>query len=143
MLLAFVVSTVLTAPPAQGLHIRVPRPSAFGATPAEAETVQVAVKNELEAEGYGVVMTADDAKSYSAVVTGTVTKVAGAYIVNLSIIRGSDHRVLDNVREEAKSANDLPRASIEVARQLGSALRLTMGVRARIKPKEAVTPATR
>lgn len=132
MVLALAISFVLSAPPAQGLTIRVPRPSTFGATSAEAEAVQLAVKQELEAEGYGV-LTGDDAKGHIAIVSGTLTKVGGAYIVNLSIIRQSDHRVLDNVREEAQTMADLPRAGIAIAKQLAAALRMTMGVRTRLK----------
>jgi hypothetical protein len=131
---ALAVSLVVSAPPAQGLTIRVPRPSSFGATAADGEAVQVAVKNELEGEGYAVV-TGDDRKGVSAIISGTLTKVGAGYILNLSIIRESDHRVLDQVREEAKTAADLPRASTEIARQLASALRMAMGVRAKVKVK--------
>lgn len=131
---ALCLSLVLSAPPAQGLTVRVPRPSSFGALAGDAEAVQAAVKQELEAEGYGV-LTAEDAKGHVAIISGTLTRVGGAYIVNLSIIRESDHRVLENVREEAKSSADLPRASTEIARQLAAALRQALGVRAKLKVK--------
>lgn len=134
MVLALALSLVVSAPPAQGLIIRVPKPSSFGATAADAEAVQLAVKNELEAEGYAVV-TGDDRKGVSAIISGTLTKVGAGYILNLSIIRESDHRVLDQVREEAKTTADLPRASAEIAKQLASALRMAMGVRAKVKVK--------
>lgn len=134
MLLATLTTLVLAAPPAQGLWIRVPKPAAFGATAAEAKAVQAAVKVELEAEGYGVV-TDDDAKGYAAIISGTVTKVGGGYIVNLSIIRESDHRVLDHVREEAKSVAELPKTSTEVAKRLAAALREAMGVRLRVQAR--------
>lgn len=134
MLLALVSTLVLSAPPPQGLTIRVPRPSTFGATALEAEAVQTAVKQELEGEGYGV-LTADDAKGHTAIISGSVTKVGGGYIVNLSIIREADHRVLDNVREEAKTVAELPKASTDIAKQLASALRVAMGVRAKVKLK--------
>jgi hypothetical protein len=128
------LALALSAPPPQGHTIRLPKPSAFGATAAEAEAVQTAVRQELEAEGYAVV-TSDEAKGHTAIITGTLTKVGGSYIVNLSIIRESDHRVLDNVRQEAKSATELPKASTDIAKQLASALRLAMGVRAKVKLK--------
>lgn len=135
VLFAFVASLVVSAPPPpQGHTIRVPRPSTFGATTVEAEAVQTAVKQELEAEGYGV-LTSDDAKGHTAIISGSVTKVGGGYIVNLSIIRESDHRILDNVRQEAKSMAELPKASTDIAKQLASALRLAMGVRAKVKLK--------
>ncbi|MBE2248854.1 MAG: hypothetical protein IAE78_04835 [Myxococcus sp.] len=134
MLLSFLATVVLSAPPVQGQTIRVPKPATFGATAVEAEAVQAAVKKELEAEGYGV-LTSAEAKGHTAIISGTLTKVGGGYIVNLSIIRESDHRVLDQVREEAKTAADLPRASTEVAKRLAAALRQAMGVRATIKLK--------
>jgi hypothetical protein len=134
VLLTFVSIVVLSAPPAQGLTIRVSKPSAFGATSVEVDAVQAAVKLELEAEGYGV-LTSEEAKGHTAIISGAVTKVGGGYIVNLSIIRESDHRVLDSVREEAKTMADLPKASIGIAKQLAAALRLAMGVRAKVKLK--------
>ncbi len=134
MLVAIVSALVLSAPPAQGLTIRVPKPSTFGATAAEAVAVQEAVKQELEGEGYGV-LTTEDAKGHTAIISGSLTKVGGGYIVNLSIIRESDHRILDNVREEAKTMAELPKASTDIAKQLASALRLAMGVRAKVKLK--------
>ncbi len=132
MLLALAVSVVVAAPPAQGLTIRVPRPSSFGATAAEAEVVQRAVTTELEGEGYAVVTGPED-KRIAAIVSGTLTKVGAGFILNLSIIRHRDGRVLDQVREEARSLGDLERASTDIARQLAAALRLAMGVRARLK----------
>ena len=81
MLLAIVSALVLSAPPPQGLTIRVPRPSTFGATAVEAAAVQEAVKQELEAEGYGV-LTSDEVKGHTAIISGSLTKVGGAYIVN-------------------------------------------------------------
>jgi hypothetical protein len=134
VLVAIVSALVLSAPPAQGLTIRVPKPSTFGATAAEAVAVQEAVKQELEGEGYGV-LTTEDAKGHTAIISGSLTKVGGGYIVNLSIIRESDHRILDNVREEAKTMAELPKASTDIAKQLASALRLAMGVRAKVKLK--------
>ncbi len=134
MLVAFVSALVLSAPPVQGLTIRVPKPSTFGATAAEALVVQAAVKQELEGEGYGV-LTTEDATGHTAIISGSVTKVGGGYIVNLSIIRESDHRILDNVREEAKTMAELPKASTDIAKQLASALRMAMGVRAKVKLK--------
>ncbi len=134
MLVAFVSALVVSAPPAQGLTIRVPKPSTFGATAAEALAVQAAVKQELEGEGYGV-LTTEDATGHTAIISGSVTKVGGGYIVNLSIIRESDHRILDNVREEAKTMAELPKASTDIAKQLASALRMAMGVRAKVKLK--------
>ena len=134
MLVAFVSALVLSAPPAQGLTIRVPKPSTFGATAAEALAVQAAVKQELEGEGYGV-LTTEDATGHTAIISGSVTKVGGGYIVNLSIIRESDHRILDNVREEAKTMAELPKASTDIAKQLATALRMAMGVRAKVKLK--------
>ncbi len=134
MLVAFVSALVLSAPPVQGLTIRVPKPSTFGATAAEALAVQAAVKQELEGEGYGV-LTTEDATGHTAIISGSVTKVGGGYIVNLSIIRESDHRILDNVREEAKTMAELPKASTDIAKQLASALRMAMGVRAKVKLK--------
>jgi hypothetical protein len=132
VLLALAVSVVVAAPPAQGLTIRVPRPSSFGATAAEAEVVQRAVTTELEGEGYAVVTGPED-KRIAAIVSGTLTKVGAGFILNLSIIRHRDGRVLDQVREEARSLGDLERASTDIARQLAAALRLAMGVRARLK----------
>ncbi|MCA2979277.1 MAG: hypothetical protein INH41_23310 [Myxococcaceae bacterium] len=126
------MSVVVAAPPAQGLTIRVPRPSSFGATAAEAEVVQRAVTTELEGEGYAVVTGPED-KRIAAIVSGTLTKVGAGFILNLSIIRHRDGRVLDQVREEARSLGDLERASTDIARQLAAALRLAMGVRARLK----------
>jgi hypothetical protein len=134
VLVAFVSALVLSAPPVQGLTIRVPKPSTFGATAAEALAVQAAVKQELEGEGYGV-LTTEDATGHTAIISGSVTKVGGGYIVNLSIIRESDHRILDNVREEAKTMAELPKASTDIAKQLASALRMAMGVRAKVKLK--------
>ena len=131
--LAFVATVVLSAPPPpQGHTIRVVKPSTFGATTAEAEAVQAAVKQELEAEGYGV-LTSPEAKGHTAIISGSVTKVGGGYIVNLSIIRESDHRILDSVRQEAKSVAELPKASTDIAKQLAAALRMAMGVHAKVK----------
>jgi hypothetical protein len=134
VLLALALGLVVSAPPAQGLTIRVPKPSSFGATAADADAVQTAVKAELEAEGYSVVTGPED-KSIAAVISGTLTKVGAVYILNLSIIRLSDGRVLDQVREEAKTFADLARASTDIAKQLASALRQAMGVRAKVKVK--------
>jgi rRNA maturation endonuclease Nob1 len=132
--LALAVSVVVSAPPAQGLTIRVPKPASFGATAGEADAVQNAVKAELEAEGYAVVTGPED-KTIAAVISGTLTRVGGGYILNLSIIRQNDGRVLDQVREEAKTTADLARASTTIAKQLASALRQAMGVRAKVKVK--------
>ncbi|MBL8923612.1 MAG: hypothetical protein JNJ54_32455 [Myxococcaceae bacterium] len=123
----------LTAPPAQGLTIAVPKPEVTGATAADAEAVQAAVKKELEGQGYGVVTKTDVKRSAS--VSGSLTKRDGGYVVDLAITFERDGRVLEHVREEAKTPADLPRASAEGARQLASALRLATGVRAKVKLK--------
>jgi hypothetical protein len=134
VLFALAACLVAATPPAQGLTIRVPRPATFGGTNTEAVAVQGAVKAELEAEGYAVVVTSED-KAIAATISGTLTKIGNGYILNLSIIRQSDGRVLDQVREEAKSSADLVRASTNIAKQLASALRQAMGVRAKVKVK--------
>jgi hypothetical protein len=136
VLFATLAAVVIAAPPAQGMTLKVPKPATFGVTSAEADAVQAAVKLELEAEGYAVV-TGDDAKGFSAIISGSVTRVGAGYVVNLAIIRQTDHKVLENVREEAKSTADLPKASIAIAKQLTSSLRLAAGVRAKalLNPK--------
>ncbi len=121
----------MAAPPAQGKTLKVPKPATFGATSAEADAVQAAVKLELEAEGYTTV-TADDAKGFTAIISGSVTRLGAGYVVNLAIIRQADHQVLASVREEARSSADLPRASIAIARQLTASLRLAAGERAKV-----------
>ena len=95
VLFAFVASLVLSAPPPpQGHTIRVPRPSTFGATTTEAEAVQTAVKQELEAEGYGV-LTSDDAKGHTAIISGSVTKVGGG---SMSALRSVNSKTTDSLR---------------------------------------------
>lgn len=133
MWLALVAAVSLTAPPLQGT-IRVQLPSAQGASATEVEAVQSAVKGELEAEGYAV-LTTDEAKPASAIVTGSVIKLGGQYVVSLSISRVSDLLVLEAVKQKAKSPAELPAAGTEAAKQLASALRLSTGVRAKVKLK--------
>ncbi|MBM4780240.1 MAG: hypothetical protein GQE15_21275 [Archangiaceae bacterium] len=132
MWLALVAAVSLTAPPLQGT-IRVQLPSAQGASATEVEAVQSAVKGELEAEGYAVLT--DEAKPASAIVTGSVIKLGGQYVVSLSISRVSDLLVLEAVKQKAKSPAELPAAGTEAAKQLASALRLSTGVRAKVKLK--------
>ena len=134
MLLTLVAAVSLNAPPLQGT-IRVQTPSAQGASAAEVEAVQSAVKAELEAEGYAV-LTTDEPKAATALVTGSVLKLGSRYMVSLNISRVSDLLVLEAVKQEAKSAADLPKAGTEAAKQLASSLRLsTTGVRAKVKLK--------
>lgn len=134
MLLTLVAALSLNAPPIQGT-IRVQLPSAQGASAAEVDAVQTAVKAELEAEGYAV-LTTDESKTATAIVTGSVIKLGSQYMVSLSISRVSDLLVLEAVKQKAKSSADLPTAGAEAAKQLASALRLsTTGVRAKVKLK--------
>lgn len=128
-----VLALCLTAPPAQGLTIAVPKPEVTGATVGDAEAVQSAVKRELEGQGYGVVTTTEGKRAAS--VSGSLTKRDGGYVVDLAITFERDGRVLENVREEARTPAELPKASAEAARQLASALRLATGVRAKVKLK--------
>ncbi|MER2560194.1 MAG: hypothetical protein ABTQ32_05735 [Myxococcaceae bacterium] len=132
MLLTLVVALSLNAPPLQG-SIRLQPPSAQGASAADVEAVQAALKQEFEAEGYAVLT--NDAKPATAVVSGSVVKQGSGYLISLDISRVSDQRILEAVKQEAKSAADLPRAGIEAAKQLASSLRLSTGVRAKVKLK--------
>lgn len=133
MLLSLVVASLLNAPPLQGT-IRVLSIEPGGATVAEAEAVRAAVKTELEAEGYAV-LKADDQKAAASLVSGSIFKLGERYLVSLSISRVSDQRILEAVKQEAKSPAELPRAGTEAAKQLASALRLSTGVRAKVKLK--------
>lgn len=133
MLLTLVAALSLNAPPLQGT-IRVQLPSAQGASAAEVEAVHGAVKAELEGEGYAV-LTTDESKTATALVTGSVIKLGNQYVVSLSISRVSDLLVLEAVKQKAKSPAELPVAGTEAAKQLASALRLSTGVRAKVKLK--------
>lgn len=133
MLLTLVAALSLNAPPLQGT-IRVLPLDPSSATVAETEAVQAAVKTELEAEGYAV-LKADEQKVATSLVSGSIFKVGERYLVSLSISRVSDQRILEAVKQEAKSAADLPKAGVEAAKQLASSLRLSTGVRAKVKLK--------
>jgi len=134
MLLTLVAALSLNAPPLQGT-IRVLPLDPSSATVAETEAVQAAVKTELEAEGYAV-LKADEQKVATSLVSGSIFKLGERYLVSLSISRVSDQRILEAVKQEAKSAADLPKAGTEAAKQLASSLRLsTTGVRAKVKLK--------
>lgn len=132
MLLTLVVALSLNAPPTQG-SIRLQPPSAQGASAADVEAVHGALKQEFEAEGYAVLT--NDTKPATAIVSGSVVKLGSRYEVALEITRVSDQRILEAVKQEAKSAADLPKAGVEAAKQLASSLRLSTGVRAKVKLK--------
>ncbi len=135
MLLTLVAALSLNAPPLQGTIRVLPLEPGSATTVAEAEAVQAAVKTELEAEGY-VVLKADEQKVATSLVSGSIFKLGERYLVSLSISRVSDQRILEAVKQEAKSAADLPKAGTEAAKQLASSLRLsTTGVRAKVKLK--------
>lgn len=131
-MLTLVVALSLAAPPAQGLTIQVTTPEVTGATPAEAETVQAAVKKELEGQGYAVI-TADGKRA--ARISGSVTRKDAMYVLDFSITLERDGRILENVREVAPTKAELPKAAAFCARELASALRLATGVRAKVKLK--------
>lgn len=136
------LAVLVAATSEQGQTIRILKLSAFGATTGDTDAVQRALKQELEAEGNAVV-SGEEAKGVTAIISGSVTKVGESYVINLSIIRESDHRVLDHVRAEAKAFKDLAQISTNVAKQLASALRAAMGVRAKVKPQPSNTAPQR
>lgn len=127
-----VLALCLTAPPAQGLTIQVTAPEVTGATAEEAAIVQTAMKKELEGQGYGVLL--KDGKR-QATISGALTKKDAIYLLDFSITFERDGRILENVREMAPTKAELPTASVWIARELASALRMAAGVRAKVKLK--------
>jgi hypothetical protein len=98
--------------------------------PAAAETVTAALKEELTAQGYGVV--GADARG-QAQVASKVAGLDGGCLVTLTLTRQPDGLILDEQREPAASQAEVARATRAAMRRLATQIRLTWGVRVKVK----------
>jgi GAF domain-containing protein len=117
----------------QGVTVRVDAPVVTGASKANAEAIAAAVRAELTAQGYGVLKPGD--AGAMAAVTGTLTKDERGLLLVLTLTRVSDGAVLDDERETVKDSAGLAAAATEATRRLATEIRLTWGVRTKLKLK--------
>jgi len=118
----------------QGVTVRVEAPVAAGASKADAEAVATAVRAELTAEGYGVLKPGDGGTAMASV-TGTLARDEGGLLVVLTLTKVADKTVLDEERARVKQAAELPAAGTDLAKRLATEIRLTWGVRTKLKVK--------
>lgn len=132
MSLALAAALVLSAAP-QGVSIRLAALSAPAEARAEVNAVTQALTSELTAEGYAVVAAADTRTRPKAELTGSLTTRDGGYFLVLTLVRTADGQVVEELKTLVRSAKELPGAATEAAKKLGAEIRLTWGVRAKIK----------
>ena len=131
VLLTLAAALTLATPPSQGVTLRLLKPTASKATAAQVDTIVRAMKKELESEGYGVVLTAE--QKASGTISGMIEARADGVLVKVSISREKDQLILEEVSELAKPASELEKTATSVAKQLATAWRMANGVRVKIK----------
>lgn len=123
---------LLAAAPAQGYAVAVEPFERVDTTEVEARLVESAIAEELRAQGYGVEKKRD-ARGVRAVFSGRVVKRDGGFVVEVTLARADDGRVLDDDRRKVKTKEGLSDAGRELAKSLAREMRMTFGVRAKIK----------
>lgn len=115
----------------QGVSIQVQRLALVGgASKADGEAVRRAASDELARQGYAMVDVDEAATRAKAVISGTVKQLSrGRWLVTLTLSRSSGE-ILDEVTLEG---GDLAQAGTDGAKRLATEIRVTWGVRARIK----------
>jgi hypothetical protein len=119
----------LLAGPPQGLGVRLPPLELRGAAAAEAKLVAEALAAELRLQGYAV---RAEGRA-EALIVGHLEKGEQGWVLALSLVDAAREVEVDDVKLTVGKREALAAAGTEAARRLASAIRLTWGVRARLK----------
>jgi hypothetical protein len=126
---ALLLLSLLAGAP-QGLAVTLsPLELRGAAAPAEARRVVDALAAELKLQGYAVLT---DGKG-QALIVGRLEKSERGWVLALSLVDAARQIELDDVKLQVAREAELGAAGTEAAKRLASAIRLTWGVRARLK----------